>query len=238
MDAATRLGIQVGFDKIDQIDLSEAFVMRFEPYGQIVLSDRRFGVYGMVPIAHVFAFDDDDATGIGNLELGGFLLPLRDSRLVLRAGLTLPTASDSFADFITNLYSAYERATDFVLIAPEHTTLRLSASTLQESGSAFFRGDLGLDLVIDKPNGGEDVFMHANLAAGVRLPSVDLSVEWVNFANVDGSGNLSERMLHTLGFGLRTRGPSQFYAGTVFPLDADLRGEIWIFSFGYQRATN
>jgi hypothetical protein len=234
MDAATRFGIQVGFDKLDRVDLSDGFAMRFEPYGQYVLPSRLIGIYGMLPISHVFDFNGDDATGVGALELGAFFLPFHDSRLVLRAGLAFPTASDSGDEFVANVFSAYERMTDFMLIAPEYTTLRFSASTVQESGMAFFRGDFGLELAIDKPSGDDAIYMHANLAAGVRLPGVDLSVELVNVGDLDGSGDISDRFIHTLALGLRTRGPHQFYAGTVFPLDENQRGEIWILSLGYQ----
>jgi hypothetical protein len=238
MDSATRLGIQVGFDKIDQISLSDAFAMRFEPYGQYVLPNRLIGIYGMLPIAHTFVSDGPDATGTGNLEVGAFFLPYHNSQLIVRAGLALPTASSSGNELVTNIFSVYERMTDFILVAPETTVLRLSISTLQESGMAFFRGDVGLELAIDKPSGDDAFYMHANLAAGIRLAPIDLSVELVNIADLDGSGSVSDRLLHTLALGLRTRGTDQFYAGTVFPLDDDLRGEIWIFSLGYQHAMN
>jgi len=238
MDSATRAGIQVGFDKIDRVKLSDGFVMRFEPYGQYVLPNRAFGIYGMISMAHAFNFNGEDATGTGNFELGGFFLPFHDSRLMIRAGLDLPTASDTSREFIANVYGVYERVTDFMLIAPNTTTLRLSVSTLQESGIAFFRGDLGLDLAIDKPSGDDSVYMHANLAAGVRLPGVDLSAELVNVADLEESGGVTDKFIHTLAFGLRTRGSHQFCAGMVFPLDDNIRGKIWIFSLGYQYAVN
>jgi hypothetical protein len=44
LDSASRAGIQVGFDKLDRIKLSDGFVMRFEPYGQYVLPNRAFGI--------------------------------------------------------------------------------------------------------------------------------------------------------------------------------------------------
>jgi hypothetical protein len=238
MDSASRAGIQVGFDKLDRVKLSDGFVMRFEPYGQYVLPNRAIGIYGMISMAHVFNLNGADATGTGNFELGGFFLPLHDSRLMIRAGLDLPTASDSSRELTANFYGVYERMTDFMLIAPNTTTLRLSVSTLQESGIAFFRGDLGLDLAIDKPSRNDAVYMHANLAAGVRLPGVDLSAELVNVADLQESGDVTDKFVHTLALGLRTRGSHQFCAGMVFPLDDSIRGEIWIFSLGYQYAVN
>ena len=38
--------------------------------------------------------------------------------------------------------------------------------------------------------------------------------------------------------GARTRGEDQLHLGLVFPLDDDLRGELWILSLGYMRAFN
>jgi hypothetical protein len=82
------------------------------------------------------------------------------------------------------------------------------------------------------------VFVRGNLAAGVRAGGVDLSAELVNIGALDGSvpGGVAGRFLHTAAIGLRTQGINQFHLGTVFPLDAGARGEIWILSAGYQRA--
>jgi hypothetical protein len=235
MDAATRIGIQVGFDKIDGFSLDDLSVMRFEPYGQYVLPGKDIGIYGHIPIAHAFG---PDATGVGNLGLGAFFLPSRNSALILRAGLILPTASDTPERGQTNVLSAYERMTDFMMVAPKYTMLRLSASTVQEAEYVFFRADLGLDLALDKPSGGAGVFLRANLAAGVRTPLVDISLELVNIGDLDGGGDLSQRFMHTLAGGFRTRGQNQACAGMVFPLDKGPRGEIWIVTFGYQYAMN
>jgi hypothetical protein len=237
MDAATRLGIQVGFDKLNHVNLSDGFVMRFEPYGQYVFPNHGVGIYGHLPIAHVFDFNGSDVTGVGNLDVGAFFLPLHNSALILRAGVALASASTAMNETFANIASTYERMTDFLLIAPNYTTLRFSASTVQESEVAFFRGDFGFDLAIDKPSNGRGVFVRGNLAAGVRLPAVDLAAELVNIGYLDGSGDISKRFMHTLAGGFRTRGPHQFYAGMVFPLDQAARGEIWIVSLGYQFAT-
>ena len=73
---------------------------------------------------------------------------------------------------------------------------------------------------------------------GVRAGGVDLSAELVNIGALDGSvpGGVAGRFMHTAGLGLRTQGTNQFHLGTVFPLDAGARGQIWILSAGYQRA--
>ena len=123
-------------------------------------------------------------------------------------------------------------------------------STVQQSGLAFFRGDLGLDLWFDRSSAGTfDTFLRANLAAGVRLRPVDLSVELVNIAalnDYDSSlGPVTQQppraghhFTHTATVGLSTRGSDQFRIGLVFPLNDDLRGDVWILTLGYQHATN
>jgi len=242
MDEASRLGVQVGFDKIDRVKLSDGFVIRTELFGQYVFPNSLGGVYLHVPFAHAFDFNGSDQTAMGNVGIGGFFLPMQDSRLILRFGLVVPTASDDPARIVTNAFTVYERLTDLVLVAHDFTTMRLSASTLQEGGAAFFRGDFGLDFVIDKPSassGSPTVLMRANLAGGVHLDAVDLTLELVNVAALNGDvSGIDNRFIHTLGAGLSTRGTDQVRVGTVFPLDKEARGEIWIISVGYQHATN
>ena len=246
MDTSTRLGLQVGFFKVDDVALGDGFFMRFNPYAQYVFPGKQAGIYAQLPIAHAFVFqgDGEDATGWGNLELGGFYMPWGNNDLILRAGLVAATASDDDVGAIaSNFVGTYERLTDFVLIAPNSTTGRLSASTIQRMDDFFFRADGGFDLMIDRPSGssGPSVFFRANAAAGYRLPdAVDLAFELVNLAAVNGDvdGGITERFIHTAAVTARTPGINQLHVGTIFPLDEDARGEVWILSFGYQRAMN
>jgi hypothetical protein len=244
MDSQTRVGIQVGWDKIDALKLTDGFAMRFEPYGQFLLPGRPIGLYGHIPIAHFFNFNDADATGIGNLELGGFFLPMHNSDVIVRAGVALSTASDSgIAEIEANAFTVFERLTDFLLIAPNYTTGRLSVSTLQRNGDFFFRADGGFDLVLDKPAAPANtpsIFFRANIGGGIRIQEVDLTAELVNFASVNGSteSGITNRFLHTLAVGVRTLGENQIHVGTVFPLDEISRGDVWIISLGYQRVVN
>lgn len=123
-----------------------------------------------------------------------------------------------------------------ILAVPNYTALRLSGSMVRDLGGAFFRSDLGLDLAIDKPRGGNGVFLRANVALGAHAGKVDLTAELVNLGSLDGDGDVENRFVHSLAFGLRTRGANQFHVGTVFPLDEGARGELWIVSLGFQRA--
>jgi hypothetical protein len=243
MDGTTRLGLQMGWDKIDDINLSDLFVMRYELYGQYRFPGTPAGIYGQLPITHAFNGNGADATGMGNLEMGGFFLPTHSSELILRAGLAMSTASDTDINQVrANVYSLYERLTDFIQIAPRYTTARLSASTVQQKDSFFFRADLGFDLVIDHPSTPDPttVFFRGNLAAGIRATGVDVTLELANLALVNGGGDasLAARFQHTAGVSLRSQGENQFHLGTVFPLDQAARGEVWIISVGYQRAVS
>jgi hypothetical protein len=240
MDPTTRLGIQMGFDKLDRLSISDLFLVRFEPYGQYVFPGGVAGIYGHVPIARITQSNQPDATGIGNLDMGGFFMPTHGPELIIRAGLALSTATDSGDGSAGIILSQYERLTDLILAAPNYTAVRLSGSTVQQSGMFFFRGDLGIDLAIDKPTGDPWTFFRANMAAGVRLDAVDLTAELANLGvyGDDVSRSTTERFFHTLAFSVRTTGENQLHFGTVFPLDSNLRGEIWILSLGYQRAMN
>jgi hypothetical protein len=246
MDDASRLGIQVGFDKFDDEDVSDGFAMRYELYGQYVLPNGLAGLYLQLPFAHLFNFTSNDRgedfTALSNIDIGTYFLPLQGSNLIVRVGLALPTASDDFTRRLTNVYTTFERLTDLILAANGFTTGRLSVSTVQESGRAFFRGDLGFDLVLDKPASARDasVYLRANFAGGIRLDAVDLAAEIVNWGAVNGdvSAASDKRFFHTFAAGFSTRGTNQFRMGMVFPLDEVFRGEIWIFSFGYQHATS
>src|SRR4029079_17187454 len=134
-------------------------------------------------LAHLFDLDAADGTGIGNLELGGFYLPTHRSELIVRVGLARPTAADSVSGALANFDTRFERLTDFVLIGPSTTSLRLSGSTVQQWDMFFLRADVGLDAVLDKPgtaSGATSVFGRANVAGAVRASGVDFTLELVN----------------------------------------------------------
>jgi len=94
-----------------------------------------------------------DATAVGNLE-GGALYALHGgaSDLLLRLGLSLPTASSSDRDgTFANILAAYARPTDFALAWPRTMWIRASASPVVWSGPAILRADAGLDLAGRRP---------------------------------------------------------------------------------------
>ena len=135
MDSSERAGLQVGLDKWR----GSALAMRFELYGQYVLPSHNFGLYGGLALAHLFPDDPaPSATGISNLDVGAFFMPDHTSDLIFRVGMILPTASDSIGGYNANSAVAFERLTDLLLQFPHVTALRLSVSTVQQSGLAFF----------------------------------------------------------------------------------------------------
>jgi hypothetical protein len=236
LDSATRLGIQVGFTKLDDADISDLLGLRFNLHGQFMLPQRNVGLYGQLALSQVMV-EGDNGDGMSNLEAGAYVLVGGRNDLIFRFAAVLPTASDDLEGALTNSITAYERITDLALSAPNFTFLRLSLSTLQESGAAFFRGDFGVDLAIDTPAGDQDHFFgRANLAVGLRASAVDFMLELANFVNLDGDADIDDRAFHTAAVGLRTRGPNQFHFGMVFPLDEVVRGEYWILSLGFQHA--
>jgi len=243
VDASTRAGFQAGWHKIDDVGASDAFITRLEPFGQFVLPNRAGGVYGQLPLVHRWDIDGEDASALGNLELGGFFLPTRSSsELIVRGGIAVPTGSDSAARALANFDSRFERLTDYVLTGPSYTTLRLSASTVRQWDTIFLRADLGLDFVVDKPSiasGQTSVFGRGNVAVCVRVSEVDLAFELVNLAAFNGTAvpsGLTNHLFHTAAFSIRKPGEDQFHLGVIFPLDQESRGDAWIISLGYQRA--
>jgi hypothetical protein len=242
VDASSRVGGQLGWHKIDDRAASDAFVMRLEPFGQYVLPNRAGGFYGQLPLVQLFDIGADDATALGNLELGGFFLPKRTSEWIVRAGLAAGTASDRADRAAANLASRFERLTDFVLTGPSYTTLRLSGSTFRQWDFIYLRADLGLDAVLSKPSAYSNqtgVFGRANVAVCARVSGVDLTGELVNLIAFNGSAvpsGLTNHLFHTIAIGVRTPGTDQFHFGLVFPLDAEPRGDAFVITIGYQRA--
>jgi hypothetical protein len=237
-DSATRIGFQTGFTKADEGFLTgtDAIGFRLNLFGQVVLPQRNIGLYGQLALSQIYV-EGENGDGFSNLEVGGYLLVGGRNDVILRFGAVLPTASESAEGVITNVTTAFERFTDFTMALPNFTVLRLSLSTLQQSGAAFFRADVGADLAIDTPEGDQDsAFGRVNLAVGLRASAVDLLLELVNLANLDGDYDVEERFVHTAAFGLRTRGQNQLHLGMVFPLDEELRGDLWIVSLGFQHA--
>ena len=236
MDGVSRVGVQLGLDKLDDVDLSEAFGLRTELYGQVLLAGRRAGFYGQLPFSMLILDGAEDRQALGNLELGGLYVVRRPGRadVVFRGGLALPTADDG-PDGIASLFTLGERLTDYPGVTPDTTWLRLSCSPILRSGNVFLRGDLGFDLPFADDGGDDDLMAHLSGGLGLLTGTLVFTAELVNMGKVDGDGELSDRFAHTLAVSLRSAGRNQIHFGAVFPLDEDARGDVWIFSLGFQQ---
>jgi hypothetical protein len=233
-DANSRAGFQGGWNKIADVGLGDAFATRLEAFGQFILPSKAGGFYGQLPLVHRFNFGAADATALGNLEVGGIVLPYRRSDLILRAGIAAGTASDNLA---AQDAAYYERLTDYVLTRPSTTTLRASASTLRQLDIIFLRGDLGLDVVLNKPDADPtNVYGRANIALGARAAGLDFTFELVNLARFNGGqGGVTNYLMHTGALSVRTPGVDQFHLGIVMPLDGPAFFDAFIATLGYQR---
>ena len=232
MDASTRVGVQAGLIKADRID---GWFLRSEVYGQYVARSKGSGFYGQFPIARFHDATGPDATAVGAVEVGGFLLPRHSSATILRVGFAIGNGHDGPGVPTAHLFAANERLTDFVLTSPGFTTLRMSASKVVEDGGVFFRGDLGIDVVVVQPGNVPPLYVRANGAVGLRTDHADIAVELVNLCTLGAAG---DSFFHTATVGVRTPGKHQLHAGVVFPLDGYQRGEVWILSLGYQYSAN
>ena len=219
----------VGFTSFE----GDATGLRLDLHGQVV-TPAGFGGYGTVPL--LFASVDtggesETDTGIGNFELGGLYVlrqPMVD--IILRGGVALPSARGSldptgdlayFANVFTDL-------TDMVLVIPETTTLRFSASADGGTGQFYYRGDIGVDIVVDSPGDNPDPFYHINFAAGLNLGSAAAGIEFVTVDSTEsGSDSISALALG-----------GRYLAGTVrpafaigFPIDDDIGNLVDMYLF-------
>lgn len=206
------LRMDFGFPKEDGDLSSREAYWRNELHGQIAFGG--WGAYFSVPLARNITSraGREEFTAFGNLELGGFhTMGLGSGELVLRFGLTLPTADDSIGGFSTNAFSNYGRITDHINTQPNAMGARLSASPIFEFGPIFFKGDVGVDIlwaVGDNAFGREEVegfqaFFRGNIGLGANLGIVTLAIESVNLLTMADSAFAfglvnSDKSIHTL----------------------------------------
>ncbi len=197
--------------------------LRAEVYGQYVTPSGTGG-YGTLTMSYL-SFNDDSETAIGNLELGGLhnlrLNPMTE--LVLRGGISLPTAGDSQESIITNYANIYTRLTDFVNFAPEVTTLRLAASPIHRSGNLFLRADGGLDLIVSEPEGSDtDPLVRLNLGAGFNAGTVAVMAEFIAVGTTGDVGDGEDRFIHAMTLSARTNlGAQELFGALIIPTNSD-----------------
>jgi hypothetical protein len=198
------------------LDADDVTGIRFDLFGQH-LTPRGFGGYAALPISYIDS-DADSETGIGNIEVGGLYVIPGSAPVVLRGGLTLPTAdSDNFG---ANLLGILARFNDAVQHSPDVTWLRLSASPLMRSGTGFFKADIGLDIPVAEDDGIDaDALVRVNFGGGVETGGIALMGELVNLATLED--DVDNRWVSLIGFTARYMAGGQVQPSISFQLPLD-----------------
>ena len=207
-DGESRLGAFLGILHVEDTGLDEG-AMRLEVHGQYV-GDSGLGVYGAIPVHQIFLDDADDETALANIEVGALMARAvaPGQELALRAGVTLPTAADSFEGIIANFIGTQTRLTDLVQAAPDLVTARLGGSLLGGIPGLVYRVDAGLDIPVastrDEYDVEHDPLLRLNGALGIGvLGAGTLAFELVNvIATGDEDSTLSESTLTSAGVSL------------------------------------
>lgn len=207
-DDESRIGAFLGILHVEDTDLDEG-ALRLEIHGQYV-DDSGLGFYGSLPIHQIFLDDADDETALANIEVGALLVHAvaPGQELALRAGVTVPTASDSLEGAITNLIGSQTRLTDLVQAVPALVAARLGGSLLGGIPGLVYRIDAGLDIPVTSTNDDfeveNDPLLRLNGALGIGvLGAGTLAFELVNIiATGNEDASLSESTLTSAGVSL------------------------------------
>ncbi len=167
-DGGSWIGGAFTWAPVEEASIGSGSLMRLDVAGQYV-SDSGLGGYGQAPLSLIQA-DIRNAAELGNLE-GGVLyaLGVGPTGLLLRLGLTAPTAAAADEGAYANILSSYLRPTDFALAWPRTVWARASTSAILRLGPALVRGDVGLDLALaalDDELDSPDPLLRVNAAAG------------------------------------------------------------------------
>ncbi len=235
-DGISKIALDAGLSFVEApYDLA----LRLEIYGQYVVSDTGFGIYGSLPLTASFGAPTDDedpvppdavpndAVSLSNLELGGLYVLTKSPNLsfVFHLGASIPTATDGRDEGATRFAGVMPRSTDIV-----NTTgnwyARLGFSPLIYTSKLFFRFDLGFDIAFEAT---DPHVLRFNLGGGVDLGPAALSLELANSVSFfDGN----EDFLDVLAFTVRFMGEKlQPYIAVGAPLDSS-RDVIKLFVAG------
>jgi hypothetical protein len=216
----SRLGLDAAYTRFAEDDLlGELSTLRFDLYGRYVHPSGG-GVAASLPFTAAWA-DEDSEYQIGNASVFAlYNVGPGPVRVFTRAGIVLPTADDE--DGGSNLLGGLGRLGDFSTGLPETTSLVFAISPQIKGGRFFTRADLGVDFVVDEPEGQDDFgpLVHISAAAGVDTGPVDVSAEIVNEFNL---GEDEDDALHNLGFTASyTGGQVRPHVGFVVPFGSDI----------------
>jgi hypothetical protein len=200
--ADSQLGLDAAYTRYGDDELFGDFTtLRFDLHGRYV-HPSGLGVAAALPFTTASEWvEGERETAIGNLSLAALhALSRGPIELFTRVGVVLPTADDEVGG--VNALGGYGRLGDLMTGMPETTTLQLGVSPQFTQGRVFVRGDLGLDVLVDKPDEAIDELgplAHVSAAVGAEVGPVDLAVESVNLFNLGGTEEDEDPNIHTLG---------------------------------------
>jgi hypothetical protein len=232
-DGESRVGLQVGHISAETDADANVTFLRFAAHARYVHRPSGLGGYVQVPFAYAHASADDGSdsetiTALGNLEVGATRAtrigdPELGLGLVLRAGITLPTAERGFEEILVGLAISSLTFPELYNALPHATTLKLSASPVLRRGPMFARADLGLDWNLE----GDLVVgqgFYFNAGVGVEIGRTALTVESVNLVLTPGDDNEDEdsTMVNALAISLRAVTPTVIpFLALTAPVDDD-----------------
>ena len=229
VDGTSGGDIQLGFTYFSET--SSVFGFKTDVFFQ-AYSDSGGGLYGSVPLSAAFVSegDGDAIFGVGNIELGGAYAKRNGQvAFVLRGGLTAPIASSGPDGLAANLINVFGRVSDLVLIAPEISFARISASGIMLLDPAFARVDIGFDVPVwDTDDVGDaNTITHATLGIGIVSQPSGTSFT-AELSTVSGSGDSFSTLALGVGFSGGT------YVSLVSPLDDGPRGQVLVVKLGFR----
>ena len=205
VDADTRLGLQVGFIKLDDIALSDGFLMRFNPYGQYVFPGKTGGhLRAAADLARV-RLNGADSTGIRQPR-DGRLLPAHalqrsdPARRPGRGDRRPTTTSAPSANIVTDVRAADRLRLDRCPTTPPCGCRRRRSSRSASSSSGRTAASISSSTGRAAPATAPASSSARTPPRGYRVPdAVDLAFELVNLAAVNGdvTGGITERFAHT-----------------------------------------
>jgi hypothetical protein len=184
------------------------------------------GVYVSLPFGYASG-NNDSASGIGNLELGGlYVIRKPDLDIYLRGGLALNTASND-GTFLAPTANIIPRLADAFPTGEDSSWLRAHAGIRTTSGVVRFGGTAGFDFALDDNN--EDGLLVLNGAIGVVQPGFGISggLTYLQLLGRDvGDDN-------TLGFNATVDFNAGATAKLFFALGVNLDNDFDGFSLGF-----
>lgn len=226
-DGTSRAGLEFSYLFLDdELDI-DPMSFRIDLHGQYVSKALGVGGYISVPISYgsvdLPVIDDEATTTLGNIEVGGMYVRQLGPKLgiVVRGGLMLPTAGDEAEEASTNFVAGFSRITDYPMVIPQGTTLRLAVSPMFRSGNVYGRVDAGIDINLNNANDVDyDPALRFNAAVGVLAANTfAVSGELSVFAPTDDD---SDSLTNFAIAGRYAKGTVNPYVAFVIPLDEDV----------------